>query len=310
MNSASSFNANTTLGAYQIGVLVSYVLFGVMTTQTYIYYSRFPEDSRKLKILVAFVWVCEVVLTVCLGHTLYTYTIFDYAHPERIAGAAPKSLSASLLVSWVVSVCVQGFFSFRIYALTKTVWIPAIIWVLAFLLLLGNVAATITALRMSSLPSYEMQYEWLLASNWSILTANDLIITGTLVTILIRRWTYAQKKTTLLVDKLILWSIETGMLTSASGIIALICFVEMKDNFVYVAFYAIEARVFSNSLLAALNSRAALRAMNEISLPPSMAPAIEFQSNSVQMTRVIHIISDHDSNHVNDKAASSSVEAV
>jgi hypothetical protein len=39
-------------GASEIGVLFSYVLFGVMTTQTYIYYSRFPDDSRKLKALV------------------------------------------------------------------------------------------------------------------------------------------------------------------------------------------------------------------------------------------------------------------
>ncbi|KAJ6585353.1 hypothetical protein B0H19DRAFT_1250200 [Mycena capillaripes] len=242
MDSSVSFSANTTLGAYQIGVLVSYVLFGVMTTQTYIYYSRFPDDSRKLKILVAFVWVCELVLTLCLGHALYAYTISDYAHPERIGGAAPKSLSASPFVACVVAVCVQGFFSLRIHGLTKNVWIPAIIWVLAFLQLLGNAATSITALRMASVTSYEVQYEWLLASNWSILTANDLIITATLVTILIHRRPSAQKKTALLVDKLILWSIETGMLTSASGILALICFVAMKHNFIYLAFFAIEAR--------------------------------------------------------------------
>ena len=41
-----------TLGALQIGVLVSYLLFGVTTTQTYIYYGRFPDDSRGLKFLV------------------------------------------------------------------------------------------------------------------------------------------------------------------------------------------------------------------------------------------------------------------
>lgn len=39
-------------GALQIGVLVSYVLFGVTTTQAYIYYDRFPDDSPKLKALV------------------------------------------------------------------------------------------------------------------------------------------------------------------------------------------------------------------------------------------------------------------
>ncbi|KAJ6585359.1 hypothetical protein B0H19DRAFT_1059594 [Mycena capillaripes] len=207
MDSSVSFSANATLGAYQIGVLVSYVFFGVMTTQTYIYYSRFPDDSRKLKILVAFVWLCEVVHMLCLGHALYVYTISDYGHPERIAGAAPKSLSASPLMAGIIGVCVHGFFSFRIYALTKNMWIPAIVWTMAFFQMLGSAAASITALQMTSIISYEGQWEWLLAFNWSVTSANDLVITGTLVTILIRQRTHAQKRTAALVDKLILWSI-------------------------------------------------------------------------------------------------------
>jgi hypothetical protein len=73
MDSTVSFDVNTTIGAHiydassprtlthrlpcfagvlQIGVLISYALFGVTTTQTYIYYSRFPDDSLKLKALV------------------------------------------------------------------------------------------------------------------------------------------------------------------------------------------------------------------------------------------------------------------
>jgi hypothetical protein len=43
-------------GAYELGVLISYILLGVTTTQAYVYYSRFPNDSRKLKYLVAFMW--------------------------------------------------------------------------------------------------------------------------------------------------------------------------------------------------------------------------------------------------------------
>jgi hypothetical protein len=39
-------------GAFLIGVLVSYVLVGVLTAQTYVYYGRFPDDSPKLKALV------------------------------------------------------------------------------------------------------------------------------------------------------------------------------------------------------------------------------------------------------------------
>ncbi len=40
------------LGSFEIGGLISYVLFGVTTTQTYIYHTRFPDDPYKLKVLV------------------------------------------------------------------------------------------------------------------------------------------------------------------------------------------------------------------------------------------------------------------
>ncbi|KAJ7214427.1 hypothetical protein GGX14DRAFT_610871 [Mycena pura] len=55
---ATTFKADNTLGAFQIGILVSYMLFGITTSQAYVYYTRFPEDSTRLnlKALVAFVW--------------------------------------------------------------------------------------------------------------------------------------------------------------------------------------------------------------------------------------------------------------
>ncbi|KAJ7773791.1 hypothetical protein B0H16DRAFT_1713647 [Mycena metata] len=56
MDSAPTIDISLNIGAFQIGVLVSYLLAGVMITQTYMYYSHFPEDSRRLKVLVGFVW--------------------------------------------------------------------------------------------------------------------------------------------------------------------------------------------------------------------------------------------------------------
>jgi hypothetical protein len=44
---------NSVAGAVQIGVILSYALFGVTTTQAYTYYCRFPGDPRMLKALVS-----------------------------------------------------------------------------------------------------------------------------------------------------------------------------------------------------------------------------------------------------------------
>jgi len=267
------------------------VLFGVTTTQMYIYYSRFPDDSRGIKTLTAFVWLCEVVNTICLGVLLYTFTVSDYSHPELIIGSAvPVSLSIATLFSGFIAASVHGFFSFRIYTLNHSVLVPGLIWVVAFVLLLGRLTVVITSLRATSLGVYLAQYEWLLTTNWSVSVASDFVLTTTLVVVLLGRRSHAHKQTAALVDKLVAWTIETGMLTSVSSIIMLVLFITQKSTFLWIAAYAINTRLFSNTLMASLNSRVKLREMNQGSLGshgmPSVTAAIGLPTNSMQMRRL------------------------
>ncbi|KAJ7635902.1 hypothetical protein B0H17DRAFT_1107338 [Mycena rosella] len=294
MEPVVSLNPDTTLGAYQIGVLISYVLFGVTTAQMYIYYTRFPEDSIQLKILVAFVWGCELAHTLCIGYGLYVWTISEYGHPELIFGHSNTSLAIAVVFSGLIGASVQGFFSFRIYSLSRKVYIPLFIWIISFWRLLSSILVLTGTLQSSTVEGAEGQWGWALLASWSVSAANDLVITVALVTILIRQRTYAQKRTVVLVDKLIAWTIETGMLTSACGILMLICFVTMRNNYIFLAFFAVEARMFSNSLLASLNSREMLRAMNEVSAPISLPPlpTFEFSSNIASPTKPALTISN------------------
>ncbi|KAJ7108853.1 hypothetical protein C8R43DRAFT_184958 [Mycena crocata] len=270
-----SFDPNPTLGALQIGVLVSYVLFGVTTTQTYMYYTRFPNDTPKFKLMVAFIWFCELAHAICIGHTLYVVTISDYGHPERLV-RTPESLSTAILFSGIVGPCVQAFFSFRIYVLSKKLYVPCVCWLLSFLRMVGSVSVFILALEMVSLASYEAQWGWLLTTILAVGAGVDLIIASTLVYLLSKKRDLGHKSTAATVDKLIKWTIETGVVTSAGGIIMLICFETMKDNFVWLAWFVVLARLFSNSVLASLNSRASLREMKEdvIGMTSSTVPAV------------------------------------
>ncbi|KAJ7839528.1 hypothetical protein B0H14DRAFT_2587866 [Mycena olivaceomarginata] len=139
-----SFNPHLTIGACEIGVLISYALFGVTTVQAYIYYGRFPNDDSKLKALVTLVWcienrVCLLVQVVSAGHTIYTVTISDFGQFFRILGPAPKSLG------WL------GFFTYRIYVFTKRLYIPMISWCMSFLRLLGITTVFVTELQMTSI---------------------------------------------------------------------------------------------------------------------------------------------------------------
>ncbi|KAJ6465178.1 hypothetical protein C8R47DRAFT_49953 [Mycena vitilis] len=284
-SSPPSFDADGTLGALLVGVLFSYVLFGVTTTQTYIYSGRFPNDSRKVKILVAVVWLCELGHVVCIGHTLYVLVISDIGHPERLS-IIPQSLEASTLFNAVVSTCVQGFLSFRIYRLWKRLCIPLLTWTLSFLFMGATVVVFVVGLQSLPFAQFEARWGWLLDSLWAVAAANDLIIALTLVFWLYRGRADADQITAV-VDKLIAWTIETGAITSTAAILNLVCFVTMKQNFIWIAWYVVTARLYSNSFLASLNSRTTLRTMQTtlrtMDKVSSTSPPFPLYSSSVSV---------------------------
>jgi len=52
-----------------------------------------------------------------------------------------------------------------------------------------------------------------------------------------------------------IWTIETGLLTSVAAVTMLVCFLLMQDNFIWIAIYTFLAKLFSNSFLVSLNAR-------------------------------------------------------
>ncbi|KAJ7119058.1 hypothetical protein C8R44DRAFT_188354 [Mycena epipterygia] len=240
----------STLGALEIGILVSCALFGVTTTQTYVYYSRFPDDSRQLKFLVALVWFCEIAHLISIGQTLYQWTISDFENPQRLL-FVPITLAIGPIPIGIIEACVQGFFSFRIYRLSKSLYIPVFTGTMAFLGALFSILASIYASQPELLiTTYEAQRSWIFYVIWAASTGNDLLIAATLVYWLYRQRNNAHTRTLALVDKLIKWTIETGVITSAASILSLISFVLMMDNLIWIAFYTVISRLYANSLLA------------------------------------------------------------
>ncbi|KAF7317628.1 hypothetical protein MKEN_00850200 [Mycena kentingensis (nom. inval.)] len=252
---------DSTLGALFVGVLVSVLLFGLLMNQIYVYTRRFARDTKTVKGLVAGVWLCELAHVICISHMLYTLVITNFAHPERL-GTLPDSLGASTVFNGIVASVVQGFFAYRIYRLSKSLLIPLLSWTLSLLFFIGNISLFVLGLE--SDPA--KKWAWLLDTTWSLAAANDLLIAVTLVVLLL----------------LIAGTVETGLLTSAAAILNLVCFVAMKNNLVWIAWYMITARLYSNSFLASLNSRESLRKMNDRQLTPRTRTHTHTRSPSMQ----------------------------
>ncbi|KAF8139284.1 hypothetical protein K438DRAFT_715635 [Mycena galopus ATCC 62051] len=260
--SVAAFDVDNTLGALLVGTLVSYALFGVATTQAYVYYGRFPDDSAKMKALVGFVWCAEFAHAICIATSIYEMVITNYGHPNLMT-RLPNSLVTSTLIGSCVAYVIQTFFAYRIYALSKSLWIPCICWTLSlFRVVSPNVVMFAYGIH-QTIPVFLTQWGWLFDAVWAISALNDMLIAGTLVFMLYRRRSEGLTHTVAVVDKMIKWTIETGVVTSIASIAMIGVFLSMRLNFVWMAIFVVIPRLFSNSFFASLNSRTALRFEND-----------------------------------------------
>jgi len=275
-----------------VGTLLSYALFGVTTTQVYIYSTRFHGDPRWIKAMVGGVWLCELGHAICIAHSLYVLCITNYGHPESLAHI-PNSLLISTFLGGLISSGVETFFGYRIYVLSKSLWIPMLCWAMALFQFAARTVGIFGFGIREPLAEFVAKFNWLFDAVWVVGSANDLLIAATLVFLLYRQRSNAHKSTAAMVDKLITWTIETGVVTSMAGIIMLGFFVSTQTSFVWLAWYLVIARLFSNSLMASLNSRASLRANNNQVMLSDITPVSATlrrptgdMSGSVEMNKV------------------------
>ncbi|KAG6911428.1 hypothetical protein DXG01_016525 [Tephrocybe rancida] len=106
MPSDTGEDLDSTLGAYEIGVMISIFLFGLLTVQTFTYYKKFPNDAWYLRTFVGVIWVLELAHTMLTAHSLYWLSVLKYGQQEFIF-EFPPSLVPLLGLSGVIGPAVQ-----------------------------------------------------------------------------------------------------------------------------------------------------------------------------------------------------------
>ncbi|PPR01802.1 hypothetical protein CVT24_001698 [Panaeolus cyanescens] len=262
MNIDTSFDRNATLGALTIGVLFSSVLFGVVIVQMYLYFTTFPRDHRLLKGLVTSVMIMETAHLANMIHVLYTFNIMEYGDPAELGGPAPLSLFIAMILSVIIGTAVQTFFAYRIKLVSGKWGITIVCWLMTVVRMGTCLALIVRGFQLPNL--YEFAHEddtkSLATSMLSISAGCDIVITGTLCFYLRSQRSDAMKRTARTIDSIIAWSIPTGLANGVAEVTLAICFVCMPTNFIWLGVFTIVARVYSNSLLASLNTCSVVRA--------------------------------------------------
>ncbi|KAJ3923246.1 hypothetical protein F5877DRAFT_63474 [Lentinula edodes] len=170
-------------GMLEIGVVVSSILFGILTMQIYFYHKNFSEDPPWIKLgLVSGIWFIELTHTVCIAHEVYFYSVLHFGDTSTFNGW-PVSFAIAAICHGVVAVLAE----------------------LVSNIVIGVEIATIAR---QSFISFRQKWQWLILAVLILRAALDVLISGTLVYYLTYHRNNAYKNTIAVIDKLILWTID------------------------------------------------------------------------------------------------------
>ncbi|KAF7351912.1 Retinol dehydrogenase 12 [Mycena venus] len=254
------------------------------------YFKAFPRDSRFLKGLVFALWIVEMAHTACIFNALYMYTITAYGDPTSLT-KFPISLDVALVLHGVNVIIVQLFFAHRMSKfLENKYYIPVILSVGTVLLVrfIAFFVSGVAAVRVASLVTFMQSWKSLILFNVVSCAITDVIMSAILVYQLAIRRADAYKSTIAIVDKLIMWSVETCLVTTFTTMVMLVCFLTMKENFIWIGILLVQPKIFSNAMLANLNSRTSFRdhgsVVQEFSGKPNSHSTICFKPGSAGVT--------------------------
>jgi len=240
-------------------------------------------------------------------------SISEYGHIEELVDT-PISLRISIVLSSAVSAMVQLFFADRVRRLAGNLYIAGFCAILSLWRLGVGTWATVGAMENANIIIFNEKYRWTMMF-YALGTTIDLTIASSLCYFLAKHRRTSIKKTARLIDGLIAWTIETGVVTGLTSVSLLVCFVTMPNNFIWVAIYSYIDRIYSNSLLAILNSRAPRNGMEQVaidlsnsewihtSIAPRFAPAPSSTINMTQQSYASESRSNHTGNGIIQKDA-------
>ncbi|THH07520.1 hypothetical protein EW145_g3324 [Phellinidium pouzarii] len=244
------------MGALYLGIVFAMGLWGIGTVQLFYYLVGYPDDPWRLKAHVGLVWILDTVHQGLVIHAGYTYLITQYANPAFLFVIVP-TLEVMVLISALVCVLVQGFLLYRAWILSlKNVFLVIFLLLLVIAEFVSSVAFFWKGVKMSSFAEVST-IAWLSKLTNGLSAASDLVIAAVLIFLLNRSRTGVRRSETM-INRLILFTINTGFLTSICALFAVIFVSLYPDEYIYITFY-IQTSVYTNSFLATLNARRGTR---------------------------------------------------
>jgi hypothetical protein len=248
---------SNSFGVALIGLVFAAIFYGVTLLQTQIYFTKYRDDNVRLKALVTGAVLLDTLHTALVTHVLWFYLVDSFGRPENLE-RVPWSLPAQLLVSFLVQGLVQLFFAHRVRTLSRGWLVCTLIAVCAVLQLglsavfVGKLVQIGNILRLNDLL-------WVLSTAGGVDVLADVLIAGALCYYLQKSRT-GISRTDQVLTFILRYAVSTGVVTSVFHTCTVILYIVSPSSVSLASsLYFSLTKVYTNSLLASLNSREKIR---------------------------------------------------
>ncbi|KAF9520191.1 hypothetical protein BS47DRAFT_848631 [Hydnum rufescens UP504] len=217
------------VGGSIVGNLLTALCFGVLTIQTFSYYNAFPNDRRRSKLIVGFLWTLEAFQLSCGTQSLYWWIVTNYNNPSAV-GYATWEFTTFQISAACTSVTVQTFFAHRIYSLSANVYLGALVQALVLVQFGFGAATSVTSNMALEFVVEVKEWTWV-AISWLAMQAIADIVIATCMCLLLRRRRTGFQKTDSVINRMLLYTINTGLVTSVLSCIVLAMFAKYGMHF-------------------------------------------------------------------------------
>ncbi|KAI0769287.1 hypothetical protein BD413DRAFT_613841 [Trametes elegans] len=293
-------NLNPTYGALFVGVLLSAVLFGVTMLQTFVYFQQYPADKAWRKLAVCWLWFLDALHLALSAHFVYHYLVNNYGNPDALSQIV-WSFKLRIVVDAFVVCSVHTLYTSRLWTLlaidnhvapfgkearrwsrqkmtvraSATRWIMCRIapWVVSGCVVIGYGIAIVMCYETFSLTTFGDfgHAPWATYVPLGSSTFIDALIAGALCYFLTRcRMQSAAMNGP--IKTLIVYTLNTGIITSFCTLIAVITMVAFPTTFIPIAIEFLVIKLYINSYLAMLNARIVLHPVQDHQDPTSFLP--------------------------------------
>ncbi|KAJ2930320.1 hypothetical protein H1R20_g6787, partial [Candolleomyces eurysporus] len=200
----------------------------------------------------ASIWLLDLLHTIFIWLTLWNYLIEWFGKDSEI-DVILWPLSITIILTAILTFLVHCFFAQRIFRLSRKNYLLTIpILILAVLRLASASVTTGEMIALGSFTEFKQKFTWIFTLGLALSTAVDILITGCLFILLQTNRSSSRllnSNLNALIDSLIMYSFETGFMTCAATIVAMILWIVMPHNLIFMGLHFVIGKFYANSYL-------------------------------------------------------------